>query len=175
MNLLKKISYILLPVKTPPPQEVPSQNAIKPEQCLEKYETKCQDIQNSTEPIEGIFFIYKDKIVPDYFTECLKSDSVCMNCWRPYGDIRRQMYLQTFYHNYMINKFPELKYIWNEESLPRGRTVVYFTSKVLFLDKCYINNFEMIDKILNLYRLPKDTMIIEHYTCSNCNSNQNPT
>jgi len=170
MTLLQKASCNIFPNKYSYPKDKPPMNTVIPDLCLEKYENRSQEIQNSTEPIEGIFFIYGNKIIPDYYTECLESESVCMNCWRSYRDIRQQMYLETFYHNYMIYKYPELKYIsiGKEKHLPRGRTSVYFTDKTLLLDKCYINNIEILDQIFKLYRLPSDTMIIPCYTCSNC-------
>lgn len=169
MTLFQRVSYIIFPDRHTDPVNKAPMNTVVPDLCLEKYENRNQYIQNSTEPIEGIFFIYQNNIIPDYYTECLESESVCMNCYRSHNDIRRQMYLLTFHQKYMTKKFPELKYYMNEKALPRGRTSVHFQNKVLFLDECYVDDTEMIEEIFNLYRLPHDTMIIPHYNCLNCN------
>ena len=168
MTFLQRISNLFFQIKNDKSEKEPPTNTVIPDLCLEKYENRSPEIKNSNEPIEGIFFIYNNQIIPDYYTECLESESVCMNCYRSPSDIRRQMYLITFYENYMANKFPELKRTWNEKALPRGRTGVHFSTKVLYLDECYADNAEILNQIYKLYRLPCNTMIIPHYTCSKC-------
>lgn len=132
-----------------------------PQQSLTAYETRRNEIANSSEKIDGIFYIYNGQIIPDYFSECLLSD-------RDRNSIhRKSMFHMLFYPNYMLNKFTGLSI--DSKSLPRGRAN-YGNS--LLIDKCYCDNEDIIQQLKELYRLPQDASIItcRDYTCPACRS-----
>ncbi len=141
-------------------------------QSLQRYETRRTSILESKESIEGIFFVYNNQIIPDYYSECLESDSVGFNCFRNDGSPQREMYLKRFFENYLVQKYPELKGRCTEASLPRGRTSVLSTRKILKIDRCLLENESIMKEIKSLYRLPDDIDIELVYTCSRCSGEQ---
>lgn len=112
---------------------------------LSKYEQRRQEINDSIEPIDGIFYIYNGAIIPDYYSEVLQKMQ------KPPGEIH-DAYHHKFYNNYMIKKFACLSAA-DERSIPKGR--VYFG--IGYLDKCYIKNEGIKKKVVELYQLPLDT------------------
>jgi len=61
------------------------------QQPLTVYENRRKEIEESGEPIEGIFYLYGGQIIPDYYSECLFSDR---------NNIRRTlMYHSNFFPN----------------------------------------------------------------------------
>lgn len=123
---------------------------------LSAYENRRKEIAESDEPIEGIFYLYHNTVIPDHYSECLISDKE--------NPLRRKMYHSHFYADYMRNKFKELDY--SEKSIPRGR--IQF--KMILIDKCYKENQEIIERLKELYRLPEKTTVLNNmqYRCSIC-------
>jgi hypothetical protein len=124
---------------------------------LSDYESRRQDIQESLEPVDGIFYLYHDEIVPDYYSECLSSDKK--------NPLRKKMYHMHFYPNYMVRKFNTLCYC-GETSLPRGRV----DETMIFIDKCFEKNETIINQLKKLYRLSGEPFILtfDEYTCPGC-------
>lgn len=120
------------------------------------YETRRKEIAESIEPIDGIFYLYDDMIVPDYYSECLLSDLRNLR--------RNKMYHSHFYPEYMTRKFDGLSY--NEKSLPRGRV----DHCIIMIDTCYSQNTEIIKQLKGLYRLPDNFSIAStmDYCCPKC-------
>jgi len=132
---------------------------------LTAFETRRTEIAESTEPIEGIFYIYDGQIIPDYYSECLIADKDSPH--------RKEMYHMNFYPNYMRRKFDGLSY--SEKSLPRGRSFIPIkTAPIIFIDKCYAHNKEIIKQIIELYRLPQGVSISDNseYRCPACYDKQ---
>lgn len=134
--------------------------------CIEKpktslidltvYEVRRQELEESTDSIEGIFYIFRDEIILDCVSECLRSDK---------DNIRRdKMYHDKFYSAYMRKKFEGLPL--NEKAIPRGRV----TADMIYVDLCYSDDLDTLAKIKTLYRLPEKIRIIQgkSYSCPNC-------
>lgn len=77
---------------------------------LLEYEQRRPKILASSEPVEGIFYIYRNQIIPDYKTEILESESLVFPAFND-DDFHSEMYHIYFYHNYMQKKFLPLKNI----------------------------------------------------------------
>lgn len=136
---------------------------------LNKYEIRRKSLAESNEPIEGIFVILNhDIIIPDYYSEGLASESMTFNCYRKDNEPQREMYLDLFYRQYLIKKYPELRYWETVKNIPRGRTSFFINTSFLCLDHCYIKNRGIIEKLLKIYRLPENTIISSHYNCAKC-------
>lgn len=135
---------------------------------ISAFEIRRTEISNSTEPIEGIFYIYKDVLIPDYYSECVESDSLLFKNELNSNDRRMKMYHSDFYNNYMKIKYPELSN--DENSIPRGR-VNLKPVKTLYIDKCYMDNKDILAKIIDLYRLPDSIIIFYEYYCMQCKKN----
>ncbi len=134
---------------------------------LSKYENRQSGLKESSEPIQGIFYIYKNRIVPDYYSECLASEAVMFNGYLPESDRRRNMYSYRFFADYMKYKYPELCPL-SFTSIPRGRvSVACKPLEIIYIDKCYKNNQSIINEVIELYRL-KNISIIDNYTCGDC-------
>ena len=130
------------------------------QQPLTAYEIRRKEIEESSEPVEGIFYLYNGQIIPDYYSECLFSDR---------DNIRREaMYHFRFYPDYMKKKFDALAN--DEKTLPRGRIVATGSMTTLYIDKCYFNDTDTIRKLIELYRLPGriDVMSNTEYRCPAC-------
>jgi len=127
---------------------------------LSVYESRKKEIQESSRLVEGIFYIYNGQIIPDFYSECLVSD-VDNPC-------RKDMYHMCFYPNYMKRKFRNLSY--SEKSIPRGRILGRPTPPVVFIDKCYEKNMDIISQLKNLYRLPENVLVLSglNYCCPDC-------
>jgi len=123
---------------------------------LHAYETRRKEIAESIEPIDGIFYLYNDMIVPDYYSECLHSDLSNLR--------RNKMYHLHFYPEYMSRKFDGLYY--NEKSLPRGRVC----HSIIMIDTCYSQKTEIIKQLKGLYRLPDNFSVAtsNDYCCPKC-------
>ncbi|MGL5434732.1 MAG: hypothetical protein ACRDBO_04925 [Lachnospiraceae bacterium] len=139
-------------------EEITEQPHSDSEVLLSVYEVRRDEIADSTRPVEGIFYLHDGKIICDYYSECIEPEDV---------DRKKQMYHRYFYRNYMRRKYPELAL--NPEHVPRGRTSLFGTA-TLFIDECYCNDQELIEKIKGLYRLPDSVMIIGRYNCARCRS-----
>ena len=135
-------------IETAPPEE--------PLPPLSAYEVRKQDIQDSGEQIEGIFYIYDGRIIPDYYSECLISDT--------HSPYRKAMYHLKFFPNYMRRKYDGLGY--SEKSVSRGRIF----RNVIYIDYCYADNTELLYTLRELYRLPPKMSVgtTEDYRCPNC-------
>ena len=123
---------------------------------LSDYETRRKEIIESTEPIDGIFYLYNGMVIPDYYSECLHSDLSNLR--------RNKMYHLHFYPEYMSRKFDGLYY--NEKSLPRGRVC----HSIIMIDTCYSQNTEIIKQLKGLYRLPDNFSVAtsNDYCCPKC-------
>lgn len=134
------------------------QEAILELPSLSEYETRKNEIAESTEQIEGIFYLYNNKIIPDFYSECLISDTD--------NPCRKQMYHLEFYPNYMRRKFSGLSY--SEKSIPRGRIF----NAIIYIDKCYAQDIEIIKQIKELYRLSEKSLIVDNpqYRCPVCSA-----
>ena len=123
---------------------------------LTAYETRRQEIQDSSGQIEGIFYLYDGKIIPDYYSECLLSDKE--------NPCRDKMYHRKFYSNYMMMKYNELPY--GEKSLPRGRIRL----NLILIDACYAEDEAILEQLRELYRLLDKMTIMtpSDYDCPNC-------
>jgi len=123
---------------------------------LSDYETRRKEITESTEPIDGIFYLYNGMVIPDYYSECLLSDLENLR--------RDKMYHSHFYPEYMTRKFEGL--YCDEKSLPRGRA----EHSIIMIDTCYSQNTEIIKQLKDLYRLRDDFSVITNvdYCCPKC-------
>ena len=161
MRLLKAVK----PIET----DKEKQATISP--SLEAYETRRKEIADSTEPIEGIFYIIDGKLVPDYYSECLFSE-VATN---PLSEINIQnprkcaMYSWIFFDHYVKHVYDGVACRF--DMLPHGR-VRKMTSEMaaISIDFCYFNNEDILQQIKELYRLPKTIRVISYhdYCCPNC-------
>ncbi|MCL2774563.1 MAG: hypothetical protein FWD71_14635 [Oscillospiraceae bacterium] len=138
---------IIMPECQPTTEEIPP---------LLAYETRKKEIAESTEPIDGVFYFYDDKIIFDFYSECLRSDRE--------NPCRQHMYHVHFYQNYMQRKFDGL--IYGENSIPRGR--VYYN--ILYIDYCYARNAEIIEQIKRTYRMTGEITVKTNndYRCDTC-------
>ena len=141
------------------------------QQFLSAYEVRRQEINESNEPIEGIFYIYNDQIVPDYYSECLFSqvESNIFSKVNKQNPRKCAMYHTDFFKHYIRGVYEEVGY--NEKFLPRGR--VLKTSKDaanMLIDGCYFNDKNMIRQLVKLYRLSGDIIISTNmdYQCVKC-------
>ncbi|MDL2302500.1 hypothetical protein LJC58_09120 [Lachnospiraceae bacterium OttesenSCG-928-D06] len=125
---------------------------------LTVYETRRPEIKEGEDSIEGIFYIYEGKLIPDFHSECL----LCNSFNNPN---KKDMYHMHFFPNYMCRKFTGLSR-FGEKSIPRGR--VHFT--LLRIDSCYAEDKQLLTQIKELYRLPDNFRIStdQEYECSNC-------
>lgn len=134
---------------------------VKPEPPpLAEYEVRRKAIEESGEPIEGIFYLYNGQIIPDYYSECLFSDK---------HNLRREaMYHFNFHPDYMLRKFEGLAY--GEKSLPRGRIIVTGAGTIIYIDQCYFNDAGIISRLIELYRLNGKIEVMTHleYRCPAC-------
>jgi len=123
---------------------------------LEAYEMRRTEIQANYGQIEGIFYIYNGNIIQDHYSECLRRDKD--------NPLRAQMYHLKFYPNYMERKFTGLS--TNEKSIPRGRIAL----DRIFIDACYVNDLDMLNRVVKLYRLPENTEVVvsKEYCCLAC-------
>ncbi|MCL2398632.1 MAG: hypothetical protein FWC91_02665 [Defluviitaleaceae bacterium] len=122
---------------------------------LSIYETRRHEVENSDEPIEGIFYIHNGQLIPDYYSECLFSEIININPLARSNSKNphlRAMRHECFYGNY-INKVYAGEFA-GSDFLPRGRI-----SKVdaelthIFIDKCYFKDEDMLKQLVKLYRL----------------------
>lgn len=126
---------------------------------LSVYEIRRKEVEESLEPVNGIFYIYNNEIIPDYNSECLVSKADSQN--------KKHMYHSYFYLNYMKRKFTELPD--GEKSLPRGRIENIPGNTFVFIDKCYSKDEEVLLKLRELYRIPgKITVTSLNYNCPDC-------
>ena len=123
---------------------------------LNVYETRKAEIENSSKQIEGIFYILDGRIIPDYYSECLKGDVD--------NPLRKEMYHLKFYPNYMRRKYTDL--YGGADSIPRGR--VNYNN--ILIDLCYINDTEIKETLIKLYRLPENAAVStsSSYRCFKC-------
>jgi|GEM_PF-2353606 len=133
---------------------------IPEQQPLNVYESRRKEIEESGEPIEGIFYLYDGQIIPDYYSECLFSDRN--------NNRRTLMYHSNFFPNYIWKKYNGLTY--GVKSLPRGRIVETGAATTIYIDKCYFNDTDTISKLKQLYRLSGriDVMSYTEYHCPAC-------
>lgn len=124
--------------------------------ALVEYEVRRPEVEESSESIDGIFYLYGGAIIADHYSECCAADTdnLC----------RKNMNHDKFYINYMRKKFDGLR--MNDRSIPRGRV----TGNMLYLDFCYIDDTETIAKIKKLYRLPDAVTLVKgkNYSCPAC-------
>lgn len=127
---------------------------------LTAYETRKKEIEESPEPIEGIFYIRDGRIIPDFYSECLFSDED--------NPLRAVMYHHEFYPNYMRRRFTDLVRS-DEKSIPRGRVAGTLSDPVIYIDKCYKQDADMLNRVKKLYHLP-NTVVMPHndYSCPDC-------
>lgn len=132
---------------------------------LTAYEVRRIEIAESTEPIEGIFYLLDGQIIPDYYSECLFSDKT--------NPLREAMYHTHFYPYYMMKKYDGLTL--GEKSLPRGRISGTATSPIIYIDRCYFENRAIIIELIDLYRLPEKIDLSSHsnYLCPACYRHRN--
>lgn len=127
-----------------------------------EYETRKKEIEESTEPIEGIFYIHNGCVIPDYYSECLFSDEE--------NPVRAEMYHHRFYRNYMRRRFTEL-FSSNEKSIPRGRIAGTLSDPVIYIDKCYKQNMVILNRIKELYHLTSTVVMTNNdYSCPICHN-----
>lgn len=126
------------------------------------YAQRREEVHYSSEPVQGIFYILDGQIVPDYYSECLFSES-----YNP-SPRTRARYHKQFYYNYMMKTYSGLSL--DETSLPRGRIDNLDGKAMLYIDICYSENSEILEQIEKLYRLPANTvkMKSKKYTCPAC-------
>lgn len=130
---------------------------------LTVYEARRKEIAESTEPIEGIFYIFDGRIIPDYYSECLMSDK---------DDPRREkMYHHYFHPNYMQRKFTD-RYNPHEKFMPRGRITGNSSKPAIYIDRCYEQDEDTLRQLRELYRLPENTTVLPNanYRCRDCSN-----
>ena len=147
--------------------------SLLPESIDEDYTSRRKEIADSDEPIEGIFYIIDNKIVPDYVSECLFSEANDRDNPR-----KRRMYHDQFYPNYIRTAYRDAATSHDHRSLPRGRIEkVGDNMTSVFLDHCYFKDEIMIHQIITLYRLRGNISVISAVThrCPACSDNKNNT
>ena len=150
-------------------------NPAQPLQDIAEYKIRRQEIAQYDEPIEGIFYIISDEIIPDYYSECLFSevDSSPIAEANRLHPRKRVMYCFHFYRNYIRHAYKDIAFSPNEKSLPRGRVEKSFNeSATIKIDKCYYSNESIIKQILKLYRLTGKVTVesTPFYLCTQCRS-----
>lgn len=133
---------------------------------LSKYEIRRTEIANSTEMIAGIFYIYNETIIPDYFSERLMSE------YKPFDN--KEMHHDTFFQKYMRKKYRKELSFKDYQDISRSRIII----NAVMLDKCYYRNKDIQKKLFELYRLPPDMAFRcgeemgAPYTCAVCRGTQ---
>jgi len=127
---------------------------------LSRYENRRQELIESDQPIMGIFYILNDVIIPDYYTECFFSNA--------HTPLSKERYHSDFYAKYIRKKYPE--FTGGEKQIPRGRMEPQGRNSLLYIDKCYAENMEIIEEIKRLYKVHGTCHIVtsESYTCPKC-------
>ena len=147
-------------------------------QLLSVYESRKNNIAESSEPIEGVFFIIDGKLVPDYYSECLFSevDTVLFSARNKQNPYKRAMYHDYFLEHYISNVYKGILYA---KMIPRGRIQKLDTEIAnILIDKCYFNDEALIQQIVKLYRLPRKILVSNNYdyqcpACINKDINDN--
>ena len=135
-----------------------------PSPDLEKYKVRRKEIADSDEPIEGVFYIIDDIIVPDYYSECLFSEADTYTISHSQNPRRRKMYCPDFYFDYICKVYRSVAHPFDYNFLPRGRVrkirAVKDSPPAIYVDRCYLRNLNITRQLIELYRLPKDIEII---------------
>jgi|GEM_PF-2253725 len=145
-------------------------NPLRP-QPLSTYESRRSSIEESDEPIEGIFFIIDGKLIHDYYSECLFSeiDIGLFSAKNQQNPHKLAMYHDYFFENYIKNVYKGIAS--TAKKIPRGRIQKLCDEESnIFIDKCYFNDEALIQQIVNLYRLSGEISILNFadYRCPAC-------
>ena len=188
MDIKKAIEKVFGPTKTAPSNRV---NATSSEQLesLKKvletleiqsspqpqppsaYESRRSSIEESSEPIEGIFFIIDEKLVPDYYSECLFSevDANPVSSKNKQHPRKCMMYHEYFFDHYISGKYKGIG--CPAKATPRGRVQKEPSDKKkILIDGCYFNDGNMIKQVIELYRLSGEISVTtsSEYRCAVC-------
>lgn len=143
-------------------------------QPLAAYESRRYDVEKSSEPIEGIFFIIGDKLVPDYYSECLFS-AIDTDTFSKVN--KQNLYKRSMFHDYFFLHY--IRYVYvdftetvdNAKLIPRGRVKKQDSNQPgILIDMCRFNDEGLLADIIELYRLNGEISVINNsdYRCPAC-------
>jgi hypothetical protein len=154
-------------------QPLPVHESNTPKQPRASYETRRNEISDNNEQIEGVFYIINDRLVPDYYSECLFSevDYNPFSSRNKQNPRKRAMFHYLFYKHYIQDVYSDIALSKSEKSLPRGRVEKsHKKSAMIKIDNCYYQNEKIIMQIIELYRLTGEVSIesTSNYYCPKC-------